>query len=96
MNRTMQQALLRATPTARAGGQAEPSVRGAGLISAGGILAALGAASCCVVPFARHQRRVDQQPDSPRTLPAALRGGHFRLPRLWLLPGLPQAQGSLC
>ncbi len=52
MNRTMQQTLLRATPTARDGGQAEPSVRGAGLMSAGGILAALGAASCCVVPFA--------------------------------------------
>jgi mercuric ion transport protein len=34
-----------------AGAEARPS-RSAGLAAAGGILAALGAASCCVVPFA--------------------------------------------
>jgi mercuric ion transport protein len=33
-------------------GQADFSTRKAGLASIGGILAALGAASCCVVPFA--------------------------------------------
>jgi mercuric ion transport protein len=50
--RNMQQTLVRSTPTARDAGHAEPSARKAGLVSAGGILAALGAASCCVVPFA--------------------------------------------
>jgi mercuric ion transport protein len=48
----MQQTLIGSTPTPRETGQAEPSARKAGLVSAGGILAALGAASCCVVPFA--------------------------------------------
>ena len=33
-------------------GQADSSTRKAGLASLGGVLAALGAASCCVVPFA--------------------------------------------
>lgn len=48
----MQQILIGSTPTPREAGQAEPSARKAGLVSVGGILAALGAASCCVVPFA--------------------------------------------
>lgn len=48
----MQQTLIGPTPTPREAAQAEPSARRAGLISVGGILAALGAASCCVVPFA--------------------------------------------
>lgn len=48
----MQQTLVSSTPTSREAGQAEPSGRKAGLVSVGGILAALGAASCCVVPFA--------------------------------------------
>ncbi len=48
----MQQTLIGSTPTPREAGQAEPSARKAGLVSVGGILAALGAASCCVVPFA--------------------------------------------
>lgn len=48
----MQQTLIGSTPTPREAGQAEPSARKAGLVSVGGILAALGTASCCVVPFA--------------------------------------------
>lgn len=48
----MQTTLIGSTPTPREAGQAEPSARKAGLVSVGGILAALGAASCCVVPFA--------------------------------------------
>jgi len=38
--------------TTRDAAQTDPSVRKAGLASVGGILAALGAASCCVIPFA--------------------------------------------
>jgi mercuric ion transport protein len=48
----MQQTPVSATPATRYVGQANPSTRKAGLISVGGILAAVGAASCCVVPFA--------------------------------------------
>jgi mercuric ion transport protein len=48
MDRAMQQT----RPAARDAGQADSSGRKAGLASLGGILAALGAASCCVVPFA--------------------------------------------
>ncbi len=48
----MQQTIIDATPAPRSAGQAEPSARKAGLVSVGGILAALAAASCCVVPFA--------------------------------------------
>jgi len=50
MNRTMQQNLAGAA--AREADPTESSMRKAGLASVGGILAALGAASCCVVPFA--------------------------------------------
>jgi len=50
--RNMQQTLVSSTPTPRDAGQADSSARKARLVSAGGILAALGAASCCVVPFA--------------------------------------------
>lgn len=50
MNESMPQTL--AGPVTPDAGQADPSSRRAGLISVGGILAALGAASCCVVPFA--------------------------------------------
>ena len=52
MNKSMQQTLGGSPPLARDVGQADPSSRRAGLISAGGILGALAAASCCVVPFA--------------------------------------------
>jgi mercuric ion transport protein len=48
----MQQPLVSSPPALRGASQAEPSARKAGLVSVGGILAALGAASCCVVPFA--------------------------------------------
>lgn len=48
----MQQTTISSTPARRDAGQVEPSARKAGLVSIGGILAALGAASCCVVPFA--------------------------------------------
>src|SRR6266436_6451384 len=50
MDRT--QTLVGSAPIARDAGWADPSIRKAGLASVGGILAALGAASCCVVPFA--------------------------------------------
>ena len=50
--RNMQQTLVTSTPTPRDAGRMDPSARKAGLVSVGGILAALGAASCCVVPFA--------------------------------------------
>jgi mercuric ion transport protein len=52
MNKAMQQAFSGTPPVARDAQQGDSSSRRAGLISAGGILAALGAASCCVVPFA--------------------------------------------
>ena len=48
MDRTMQPTPVGSTPTALDAGHA----RKAGLVSVGGILAALGAASCCVGPFA--------------------------------------------
>jgi len=48
----MQKTLIGGTSMAGDAGQGKPSVRKAGLVSVGGILAALGAASCCVVPFA--------------------------------------------
>jgi len=48
----MQRTLDRSTSIPRAPDQADLSTRKAGLVSVGGILAALGAASCCVVPFA--------------------------------------------
>jgi mercuric ion transport protein len=49
--RNMQQTLVTSTTTPRDAGQMDPSARKAGLVSVGGILGALGAASCCVVPF---------------------------------------------
>ena len=48
----MQQTLNRSTSIPRAPDHADLPTRKAGLASVGGILAALGAASCCVVPFA--------------------------------------------
>jgi mercuric ion transport protein len=48
MDGTMQET----QPAARSTSPLDPSIRKAGLASLGGILAALGAASCCVVPFA--------------------------------------------
>jgi len=47
----MQQTLNSTTATLRDAGQAGPSTRKAELMSLGGIVAALGAASCCVIPF---------------------------------------------
>src|SRR6266478_8751131 len=52
MDKIMQQTLDRSTTISRAPDQADLSTRKAGLVSIGGILAALGAASCCVIPFA--------------------------------------------
>src|SRR6266436_1081293 len=52
MNRAMQHDLAGATAATRNTSQAGPSTHKAGLVSVGGILAALGAASCCVIPFA--------------------------------------------
>lgn len=49
MDEAMPRTLATADDSAR---QADSSTRKAGLASIGGILAALGAASCCVVPFA--------------------------------------------
>jgi mercuric ion transport protein len=51
MDRTMQQSPVGSPSTVRDAGEVDPSIRKAGLASVGGILAALGAASCCVVPF---------------------------------------------
>ncbi len=48
MDGTMQQTHPAAARTA---GDVDSSTRRAGFISVGGILAALGAASCCVIPF---------------------------------------------
>ena len=48
----MQQDLATLTSSAREADPTDSSTRNAGLASVGGILAALGAASCCVVPFA--------------------------------------------
>ena len=48
----MQRNLAGAAPSVREAGPADSSSRKAALASVGGILAALGAASCCVVPFA--------------------------------------------
>ena len=47
----MQQTLNGTTATLQDAGQADPATRKAELMSLGGIVAALGAASCCVIPF---------------------------------------------
>lgn len=52
MGRPVQQTLQGGTSTFQDGSQADPATGKAGLISLGGILAALGAGACCVVPFA--------------------------------------------
>jgi len=52
MERAMQNNLAGATAPPRDAGRIASSTRKAGLVSVGGILAALGAASCCVIPFA--------------------------------------------
>jgi mercuric ion transport protein len=52
MDKTMQQNFAGATSAARGADPMDSSIRKAGLASMGGILAALAAASCCVVPFA--------------------------------------------
>ena len=52
MDGTVQQTLRGTTSTFQDGSRADPATRKAGLISLGGILAALGAGACCVVPFA--------------------------------------------
>src|SRR5260370_27941335 len=52
MDKIMQQNLAGATPSSREADPTDLSTRKAGLASVGGILAALGAASCCVIPFA--------------------------------------------
>jgi mercuric ion transport protein len=51
MDKTMQQKFAASTSSAREADPLDSSVRNAGLVSIGGILAALAAASCCVVPF---------------------------------------------
>ena len=51
MDRAMQQILERITAARRDATGSDPARR-AGLVSLGGILAALGAGACCVVPFA--------------------------------------------
>jgi mercuric ion transport protein len=51
MDRATQQTLDAAIPASAAARQRDLATRKAGLLSLGGILAALGAASCCVVPF---------------------------------------------
>jgi mercuric ion transport protein len=52
MDRTMQQMFADPAPAVLDAAPPDSSIRKAGLASIGGILAALGAASCCVVPFA--------------------------------------------
>jgi|GEM_PF-270591 mercuric ion transport protein len=52
IERAIRPTLEEGSPRRPAPGQADPSVRRAGLLSLGGLLAALGAASCCVIPFA--------------------------------------------
>ncbi len=52
MEKSMQQMLVSSTPTANGADRSDTSTRKAGLASVGGILAALAAGSCCVVPFA--------------------------------------------
>jgi mercuric ion transport protein len=51
MDRALQQTLERTTSAQREAARDDPARR-AGLVSLGGILAALGAGACCVVPFA--------------------------------------------
>jgi mercuric ion transport protein len=51
MKRAMQQTLGGTAAMSRDASPADPSIRKAELMSLGGIVAALGAASCCVVPF---------------------------------------------
>ena len=52
MDKTVQQTRKASASRLREVRGVDHSTRAAGLISLGGILAALGAASCCVVPFA--------------------------------------------
>lgn len=51
MNTSMQQTFTNSASMDRSADQVDGSIRKAGLVSVGGILAALGAASCCVLPF---------------------------------------------
>src|SRR5260370_42366469 len=51
MERAFEQTVENTTATLEVATQADSATRKAGLMSLGGILAALGAASCCVVPF---------------------------------------------
>ena len=52
MNRVVQQTLEGTPSTIRESGVVDAANRRAGLLSLGGILAALGTGACCVVPFA--------------------------------------------
>ncbi|TAJ33930.1 mercuric transporter MerT family protein [Bosea sp. (in: a-proteobacteria)] len=52
MNRSVQQTLEGTPSILRDASRADPSARRAGLMSLGGILAALGTGACCVLPFA--------------------------------------------
>lgn len=52
MERAVPQTLERTAAAPQDASQADPATRRAGLMSLGGILAALGTGACCVVPFA--------------------------------------------
>jgi mercuric ion transport protein len=52
IDKAMQQGFTGSPPLTLDASGADASARNARLVSVGGILAALGAASCCVVPFA--------------------------------------------
>lgn len=52
MNKAVQQTLEGTPSMLRDASRADPSIRRAGLLSLGGILAALGTGACCVMPFA--------------------------------------------
>lgn len=52
MSKAVQQTLEVTSSQRQSSSQADPSTRRAGLLSLGGIVAALGTGACCVVPFA--------------------------------------------
>lgn len=105
MNRALQPPREGAPAAPRGANRAASSAHGAGLLSLGGILAALGAASCCVLPFAlftlgisgawiSHLTALEPyQPVFAAITAACLAGGFYLVYRK---PRVACAEGSYC
>jgi hypothetical protein len=67
-----------------------------GLIATGGVLGAVAASSCCIVPLALFSLGMSGVwIGNLAALSADYRSDHRRLPRIWLLPGLLEAEEGL-